>query len=648
MTAPANQATDHVDSNAASTLGYLFADMNHDIRTSMNGVAGMLALLRDTDLSESQREYATIAQNSADSLLELIERIVDMSLIAANQFVLTRTRFDLRHAIETACANKSAAARAKGLQFDPHYPSFMLLEGDPARLRELVSTLIDNAITLSSHGKITVSARVEREKGICHLHLSVHAAELLEESEQLASQLSQALQFPTARLRSPDKDSLKLALCAQLARLMGGRIAIESLPRHGATFKLSLALALAPNPMADMRVLLVAQASAERHALLEALDEQEFRSDTRDTMVGALSALMQASAERDPYHLVILDRQLHGMDSELLAAAIKADAAHKDSLLALLSEGPQVDLQPLIQAGFAALLVRSAPPRALVAALASLCSATAADGQSPPFIIAGNAASDARQQESKSTQQLIGRRILVVDDNPVNRQVAQRMLEKLGCQVDIAENGQEAVTMLRSTSYALVLMDCEMPQMNGYQATQQIRAMEGAGRRTPIVALTACTTRIERQSCIDCGMDDFLSKPLRAQLLSETLGRWLPLLGSAEPEAVADDCKDELEAVRDMFGENFAELVLLYQNDSPPRIAALHKAHESGDTAQAAKVAHAFSGSSASIGASGLSALCKDLESRAKAGTLEDFGKRMALIEAEYRRISGKLQTMLT
>jgi CheY-like chemotaxis protein len=276
--------------------------------------------------------------------------------------------------------------------------------------------------------------------------------------------------------------------------------------------------------------------------------------------------------------------------------------------------------------------------QALLATIAGLCS----DG-TQQTAAAPNATEKAHTGEI--SQPLAGRRILVADDNPVNLQVATRMLEKLGCGVAIATNGLEAVEMYEAEGYDLVLMDCEMPHMDGYEATARIRTLEGNARHTPIVALTALAAQGDREKCLAAGMDDYISKPVRSRTLNETLTRWL---SQAEASSVpAASPEDELETIQEMFGTDFPELAALYLNDAPPRIAALHEAWQAGDHVQAARIAHAFAGSSASIGATGLAALCKELEISTKAGILEGFEEKRSAIEAEFQRISSKLHKML-
>lgn len=236
-------------------------------------------------------------------------------------------------------------------------------------------------------------------------------------------------------------------------------------------------------------------------------------------------------------------------------------------------------------------------------------------------------------------------RILVADDNPVNREVALRLLEKQGCVADGAVDGEDAVRMHGAAPYALILMDCDMPVVDGYEATRRIRAMEGQQRHAPVIALTAGSSAEEAQRCLEAGMDGFLSKPLRPQALAEVLERWVsPIAAGAATENHASG--DEVDAVRRIFGKDYAELAALYQSDTPLRLAALRRALADGDSIELARVAHALGGSSMSIGATGLSAMCSTLEKRVKLGALGDAADRLAAIETEYARITLKLQQL--
>lgn len=413
---------------------------------------------------------------------------------------------------------------------------------------------------------------------------------------------------------------------------------------NGTLFCFSLDLPFTAHPLSDGRGLIIAERADEWKSMFTPFISHDIHIDTCDSPMTGLAAIAQAVANRTPYRFILLGRQIQGMDVSVLAEAIKGDPACRETQLVLLSEQPKEDPVQCASTGFAACISRSADPAAAASTLTRLWSAAVASGRAVPFL--STSSMEATQPGEGTPMPFAGYRVLVADDNPVNQEIAVHLLEKLGCKSDAASDGMQAVDMHRAQAYDLILMDCNMPGLDGFQATQRIRMAESSNCRTPIVALTACTSQEEREQCLAAGMDDFLAKPIRPQTLKEMLARWLPPLVAAPVTPVG--CDDELEAIQEMFGAGFSELASLYQNDTPPRIAALRDGYAAGDYAKVAKVAHALSGSSASIGAIGLSALCKELESRAKAGLLEEFEYRMAAIEAEYRRLSSKLQSMLT
>jgi CheY-like chemotaxis protein len=244
------------------------------------------------------------------------------------------------------------------------------------------------------------------------------------------------------------------------------------------------------------------------------------------------------------------------------------------------------------------------------------------------------------------TPSFAGRRVLVADDNPVNRHVAVHLLHRLGVDVEAAATGREAVRLQGEKPYDLLLMDCQMPELDGYEATARIRQAESAStpsRRTPVVALTMSATREERDRCLAAGMDDLLSKPIRPQELKQTLHCWLQ---DGVATTAIDDGSDRMEAIKAMFGANFAEVAMLYCSEAPGRIAGMRDAHAAGDRVRLANIAHIFSGSCMSIGAASLAACCRDLELRARSGMLDDLTERIAAIEREYGRVGPRLQSM--
>jgi len=393
--------------------------------------------------------------------------------------------------------------------------------------------------------------------------------------------------------------------------------------------------------MPKARGLLVSEDAASWQPALLPLARHGIELDVFDSAIPALTAITSAATAQPPYRVILLGRQVQGMDATVLAGAIKANPAYRETLFVLLDDTGAAGAPKQVQDGFVASLCQT-ELTSIESSLMPLFSG-AAQHASPLGSAGGTALA---RKNSDAALPFSGCAVLVADDNPVNQQVAARMLEKHGCTCALAENGKQAVEMLAASCFDLVLMDCEMPELDGLQATMRIRESEAPGRRTPIVALTAATGPDEQEQCIAAGMDDFLSKPIRAQTLHDLLTRWLPRRAVA-PDAPAPTCEDELEAVREMFGADFGELAALYQNDGPPRLAAIREAFAAGDCARVAKVTHALAGSSASIGATGLSALCKELETAAKAGSLDAFEQRMTAIETEYARICSKLQSLL-
>jgi CheY-like chemotaxis protein/HPt (histidine-containing phosphotransfer) domain-containing protein len=316
---------------------------------------------------------------------------------------------------------------------------------------------------------------------------------------------------------------------------------------------------------------------------------------------------------------------------------------HRDTLLVLLSDvhGAQ-DADRLAVAGFSAWLPHRPPAMMLRDTLKILYRWIAAR-TAPGFIAAGNVVEDDAGGLSANALPFDGSRILAVDDNPVNLHVIERMLARLGCQVDTAAGGELALTRAADHAYDLILMDCHMPGLDGHQTTALLRAAESGSRHTPVIGWSARTRHNERDTCLATGMDDFLPKPTQLQALRRMLARWLPA-PAATPDATG--AEDELEATQQIFGADFPELAQLFLADTPQRIAALHAATATRDTLSFAKVAHALCGSSASIGATSLAAVCRELEIRARNGIAADEA-RMQAIDQEYARIEDKLHALM-
>ena len=439
------------------------------------------------------------------------------------------------------------------------------------------------------------------------------------------------------------------AACKKLAELLGGQIGIDRPDDQSTTFWFSLNLPFAPNTdnapatgnAHEIRVLFVSEYQPTHLIIQEILTQQGIRHDGFRSATEALSALETAVADEDPYHIAFVDYALESVDGEVFGSALKLDPQYRDILLMMLShESEAVHNQRFADAGFSGRLDTPLAPRVFTDALNLLCAALKS-GEVPPFFTA-DALAAASTPDAESKYSFDGYRILIADDNIVNQQVAMHILEKLGCHADIANNGQEAVDMHAQRNYDLILMDCQMPVMDGYQASRTIRAQE-TGVRTPIIAVTAFTMQGERDQCLAAGMDDFLAKPIRLGTLREALGRWLHA-----STLDTSDVHDEFASMQKMFGADFAELTALYLTDSPKRIASLAEAASEKNASRIASFAHSLSGSCASIGATGLASLCKELELQSKAEQLDSVEDMLVEIKTEYARVSTKLQTMVS
>lgn len=616
----------------------LFADMSHQIYTLMTSLIGMLELLDDTELTPPQRGFTNIAQASAGDLLALIDNLLDLSKITAGKLLLKEAPFDLLREMDIVRDARAGVAQSKEIDITLHaVPAVSrLMLGDATRIRQAVTMLLDHAIASNSKCVLRIEvSTVMQEHDRCRLQVSVTGAG------------NGFVQADDAIDGQHDAKRLEMILCGKLVKLMGGEAGVDSLPGQPSKAWMTINVPLASRVLSGMRILIVDDHAINRSLLEQQLGQEAMRPDSVDTASMALSALEKAALAQDPYRIVILSQEMAGIDGETLGTAIKADPVYRDTILAILSALPSAsNAKRFVEAGFSAFLSKPVRHDILRDTLSILC-APAKENHAPQFVIDGISHFSFSVQD-KGPRSFSGYRILVVDDNVINYQIAVRILEKLGYRADVATNGLEALSMHERQNYDLILMDCCMPELDGYQATTRIRALETGQQRTPIIAWTSTIQQDIAEKCIDAGMDDLLPKPIRPQTLQMTLARWLRPAGAPQPAAQRPEEGDELEAMQDLFGANFPELAALYQNDMPKRIASLHEAGIAGDARQVAKVAHTLCGSCASIGATQLAVLCRDLEIRYKTAELsDDFESEVEAICTEYARIDTKLQSMV-
>jgi signal transduction histidine kinase/DNA-binding response OmpR family regulator len=517
------------------------ANMSHEVRTPMTGVLGMAGLLLDMNLSEEQTEYVRIIQSSGEALLAIINDILDFSRIEAGRLTIDPIPFDLTAAIDEVVAlvsEKTEGAIELIVRYAPDAPRRMV--GDAGRIRQVLLNLVGNAIKFTNEGHVFINVEcVESSDERALLRVSVEDTGIGIKAEKLETVFDKFTQADGSITRRYGGAGLGLAISKQLVELMGGEITVESEPGVGSTFAFSLDLPLdreapletaAAENLDGVRIMVVQRHDKVRAVHIEQLTACAARVGGVASGAAAVSQLHAALQAGDPYRIVVVAHDVPDMTVEALATVIKGDPALKPVVLVMLTTlGQQGDADRLRAAGFDAYLTQPTRPSQLADVLSAVWSVKE-KGVREVFVTRHTILESRTRHAAEAGNAPIRARVLVAEDNAVNRKTASRMLELLGCHVDVATDGEEAVRMLASDSYDLIFMDCQMPKLDGYEATREIRRREASGGiRTTIIAMTAHALPGDREKCIEAGMDDYVSKPIRKDAVSEVINRHLPL-----------------------------------------------------------------------------------------------------------------------